>query len=152
MAKAQSFKTKLLQNGKTATGIKVSAKVVDALGSHKRPPVKVTINGHSYPSTVASMGGAYMVPVSAENRSKAGVAAGDTISVTLELDDKPRKVSVPTDLKKALAANPAAKEFFESISYSKQQRFTLSIEGAKTAETRERRIKKAIADLKAGIA
>ena len=78
------FRTTLLQNGKTATGIRVPEKVVESLGSGKRPAVSVTIKGHTYRSTVAVMGGVYMVGVSAENREKAQVSAGDEVEVDIE--------------------------------------------------------------------
>ena len=70
------FRTKILQSGKTATGIEVPAKVVAALGSSKRPPVRATIKGYTYRSTVAVMGGTFMLGVSDEVRKAAGVAGG----------------------------------------------------------------------------
>jgi hypothetical protein len=140
---AVRFRTTLLQGGKTATGIEVPSEAVKALGSHKRPPVKVTINDdHSYRSTVAVMGGKYMVGVSAENRGMAGVAAGDELDVSLELDTAPREVDVPADLAKGLKGD--AKRYFEGLSYSNKRRIVLAIEGAKTPETRQRRITKAL--------
>ena len=84
--------------GKTATGIPVPEEVVTSLGSSKRPPVRVTINGHTYRSTLASRGGQFMLPISAENRASAGVAAGDEVEVDIELDTAPREVTVPPDL------------------------------------------------------
>ena len=147
---SQSFKAVVELGGKTATGIEVPAAVVEALGAGKRPPVSVTIGKHTYRSTVAVMGGRFMVGISAENRSAAGVEAGDAIDVKLELDTKPREVEVPDDFAKALKKDAAAKKFFAGLSFSKKQRFVLSIEGAKTPETRERRIAKAVADLQAG--
>ena len=146
--KPVKFRTTILAAGKTATGIVVPPKVVEQLGSHKRPPVKVTINGHTYRSTIAVMGGRYMVGVSAENRSAAGVGAGDKVDVSVELDTEPREVKLPADFKKALAKHSAAKRHFEGLSYSKKRFFVLPIEGAKTAETRERRIDKAVATLR----
>src|SRR5437867_2874762 len=76
-------------SGKTATGIEVPGEVVAALGPSKRPAVRVTINGYTYPSTVAPLGGAFMLPVSAEVRAQAGVAAGDEVAVDVELDTAP---------------------------------------------------------------
>ena len=143
-----SFRATLEQNGKTATGIEVPPEVVESLGSNKRPPVKVTIDSHTYRSTVASMGGRYMVGVSAENREKAGVAAGDVLDVKLELDTAPREVSVPADLAKALRASKTVRAKFDKLSYSNKRRIVESIEGAKTAETRDRRIRKAVDELK----
>jgi hypothetical protein len=148
--KRATFRTTILGNDKSALGIEIPAEVVASLGTSKRPPVRVTINGKSYRSTIAVMGGKFMVGVSAENRKIVSVAAGDKVDVTLELDTEPRVVTVPPDLKKALDRHTDAKKFFDGLSYSKKQWFVLGIEGAKTAETRERRIAKAIAMLDEG--
>jgi uncharacterized protein YdeI (YjbR/CyaY-like superfamily) len=91
-----------------------------------------------------------MLPVSAEQRANAGVAAGDEVQVALELDTAPREVSVPADLAAALGKSAAARKFFEGLSYSNQRRIVLGIEDAKTPETRQRRIEKAVSNLKAG--
>lgn len=144
------FKATLLLAGKTATGIEVPPEVVEGLGKGKRPPVKVTIKRHTYRSTVAPMGGVYMIGVSAENREAAGVKAGDTFDVTVELDTEPREVVVPPDFAKALKADEGARTFFEGLSYSNKRRFVLSIEDAKTSETRQRRIDKSVATLHEG--
>src|SRR3977135_1260783 len=128
------FHTTLLQSGKTAVGIQVPNEVVEALGAGKRPPVRVTINGYTYRSTVAVMGGKYMLGVSADVREAAGVAGGDVVDVDVELDTATREVTVPPELRKALARNPKAKKFFDQLSYSKKRLYTLPIEKAKTAE------------------
>src|SRR5437870_4793145 len=78
--------------GKTATGMEVPQSVVDQLGGGKRPPVKVTINGYTYRNTIAVMGGRFLLGVSAEHRDGAGVSAGQTLDVTVELDAEPRTV------------------------------------------------------------
>jgi hypothetical protein len=134
------FRAVVELGGKTATGIEVPAEVVEGLGGSRRPAVNVTINGYGYRSTVASMGGRYLLPISAENRKGAGVAAGDEVEVTLELDTAPRELAVPADLAAALDGAPEAKRFFEGLSYSRRQRYVLQVEGAKKAETRQRRI------------
>ena len=144
------FHTTLLQSGKTATGIQVPNEVVESLGAGKRPPVRVTINGYTYRNTIAVMGGMFMVGVAAEHREKAGVAGGDQIDVEIELDTAPRELAVPLDFTTALAAHPAARRSFESLSYSRKQALVLPIEQAKTPETRQRRIDKALVMLKAG--
>ena len=144
------FHTTLLQSGKTATGIQVPNEVVESLGAGKRPPVRVTINGYTYRNTIAVMGGVFMVGVAAEHREKARVAGGDQIDVEIELDTAPRELAVPLDLSTALAAEPAARRSFESLSYSRKQALVLPIEQAKTPETRQRRIDKALVMLKAG--
>jgi hypothetical protein len=144
------FRALLQSAGKTATGIEVPPKIVEALGTSKRPPVRVTINGHTYRSTIAVMGGKFMVGVSAENRQAAGVAAGDELEITIENDTEPRKVAVPPDFAAALQLNPAAKQVFDKLSYSHKLQHVLAIEQAKTAETRERRIAKAVGMLLEG--
>jgi uncharacterized protein DUF1905/bacteriocin resistance YdeI/OmpD-like protein len=144
------FRATLELGGKTATGIAVPQKVVTSLGTSKRPAVRVTINGHTYRSTVASMGGRYMLPVSAENREHAGVAAGDEVDVDVELDTEPREVVVPPDFAKALKRDADAKRFFDGLSYSKKRSLVIPVEQAKAAETRQRRIDKAIAQLREG--
>jgi len=141
------LRTTLLQSGKTATGFQVPEEVIEKLGAGKRPPVRVTINKHTYRSTVAVMGGKYLVGVSAENRAAAGISGGDAITVELELDTAPREVAVPADLAKALSGNKTAKATFEKMSYSHKLRHVLAIESARTPETRARRIAKAISDL-----
>ncbi len=140
-----SFRTTLELGGKTATGIRVPPEVVERLGKGKKPPVRVTINGHTYRSTVAVMAGEYWLPVSAENRESAGIQAGDEVEVNLELDTEPREVTVPPDLTEALDRNPKARSYFEALSYSNKLRHVLAIEGAKTAETRQRRVDKSVA-------
>lgn len=133
--------------GKTATGIEVPVAVVESLAAGKKPAVKVTIAGHTYRTTVGSMGGRSMIPLSAENRQAAGVVAGDEVEVEIELDTEPRELVVPDDFASALDAVPAARVFFDGLSYSNRRRFTLSIDDAKTPETRQRRIDKAVATL-----
>ncbi|MGI8703725.1 MAG: YdeI/OmpD-associated family protein [Candidatus Limnocylindrales bacterium] len=144
------FRTTVLQGGKTATGIRVPDEVVEALGSGKRPAVRVTINGFTYRSTVAVMDGAYMVGVSAENRAGARVAGGDEVDVEIELDTAPREVTLPADFAAALDAEPGARRTFEALSYSKKSWHVLSIEGAKTDETRQRRIVRSVESLREG--
>jgi hypothetical protein len=143
-----AFTSTLFQEGKTATGIQVPAEIVDALCHGKRPPVKVTINSHTYRSTIAPMGGLFWIPVSAAVRAQAGIAAGDHLNVEVMLDDEPRTVDVPHDLAAALASDAAVNARFAALSYSNQRRITLQIESAKTAETRNRRITKAVDDLR----
>lgn len=145
------FRAVLLLARKTATGIEVPAEVVEALGPGRRPPVAVTLNGgHRYPSTVASMGGKFLVPVSAEHRAAAGIKAGDEVLVDLVVDTAPRVLVVPEDLAAALDAEPTARAAFDALSYSNQRRYTLAVEGAKAADTRARRVAKAVTDLLGG--
>jgi len=143
------FRTKVLLAGKTATGVEVPAKVVEGLGSSRRPLVRVTINGHTYRSAIAVMGGTYMLGISDDVRKKTGVGGGDTIDVDVELDTQAREVEVPPELAKALAKDAKAKKYFESLSYSGKYRLTAPIANGKTAETRERNLEKAMKELKA---
>jgi hypothetical protein len=141
------FRTTILRARQNATGVQVPAELVASLGTSKRPAVRVTINGHTYRSTVAVMGGVFMVGVSAENRASAGVAADDEVDVELALDTAPREVIVPADFAEALDRAPGARERFDSLSYSHKKAHVTPIEGAKTAETRQRRIAKAVSTL-----
>lgn len=143
------FRATLQLGGKTATGIEVPEDIVDRLGSGKRPAVRVTVNGHTYRSTLAPRGGRFLLPVSAEQREKAGVTAGDVLDVDIEIDNKPREVLVPADFAEALDRNADARLFFDGLSYSRKQWHVLAIEGAKTDETR-RRIDKSVTMLSEG--
>ena len=140
----------ILQSGKTAIGIEVPPRVVAALGSSKKPSVSVILNGYTYRSTVAVLGGKFMIPVSSEVRGAARVAGGDTLEVEVALDTAPRVLELPEDFALALASDAAANTFFAGLSYSNQRRHTLSIEAAKTPETRARRVAKAIEELRGG--
>jgi hypothetical protein len=144
------FRTTILQGDKTATGIRIPDEIVEGLGAGKRPPIRVTIRGYTYRSTVAVMGGAYMVGVSAEHRAGAGVKGGDVVDVGIELDTAPREVDVPPELAAALDAEPAARRTFEALSNSNKGWHVLQVTGAKTDETRERRIAKSIEALREG--
>ena len=144
------FRASIELAGKTATGIEVPAAVVAKLGSSKKPAVRVTIKGYTYRSTVASMGGRFMLPVSAEVREAAGVAARDKVDVDVELDTAPREVTVPADLSRALTRDAAARRFFEGLNFSSKQRIVIAIESAKTPETRARRIAKSVSSLREG--
>jgi len=141
------FKAVLQANGKTATGIEVPAEVMADLGGGKRPLIKVTINGHTYPSAIGIMSGKSLIPVSADNRAKAGIAAGDLLDVTIELDTGKREIAVPDDLRRALATNDVAQRAFEALSNSGKKRHVLSVEAAKTDETRQKRIAKTLEEL-----
>jgi hypothetical protein len=143
------FRATLGLHGKTATGFEVPPKVVEQLGSTKRPPVQVTINGYTYRNTVAVMGGKYMVGVSAEHRKAARISAGDKLEIELVLDREPREVAVPADLARALKGDPDAKRRFDALSYSHRKEWVRSIEDAKTPETRQRRIDKAMSAMSA---
>ncbi len=144
------FHTTILQGDKTATGIHVPDAIVEALRSGRRPAVKITIKGFTYRSTVAVVSGRFMVGVSAENRAGAGVAGGDEVDVDIELDTSPREVTVPADFAAALDVEPNARRTFDGLSYSNRSWHVMSIEGAKTDETRQRRIAKSVGALREG--
>lgn len=136
--------------GKTATGIRVPAEIVEALGAGRRPPVRVTINGYTYASTIAVMGGNYMLPISAENREGAGVTAGDEVEVNLELETKPREVVMPGDMADVVNGDDEAREFFAGLSPSYKKAYVTWIESAKKAETRQARLDKITGFLRDG--
>ena len=144
------FRATVLQTGKTTTGIEVPARIVEALGRGKRPAVTIAINGYTYRNTVAVMGGIYMIGISAEHRAGTGVEGGDEVDVDIELDTAPREVEVPADFAAALDAEPDARRMFDALSYSNKSWHTLQIAGAKTDETRQRRIAKSVDALRGG--
>jgi hypothetical protein len=144
------LRAKVLLSGKTACGVEVPEKVVTDLGSTRRPPVRVTINGYTYRSSIAPMSGTYMLGISEEVRNNTGVKAGDVVDIDLELDTAPREITVPADLKAALDRDPKAKAFFEGLSYSNKRRLVEPIAAIKTPETKERRVERTIANLRAG--
>jgi hypothetical protein len=150
----QRFRATLRLHGRTATGITVPAAVVEALGAGRRPPVRVTLHApdgpYTYRSTVAPMGGELLLPVSAERRTAAGLAAGDEVDVEVEHDTEPRVVEVPEDLAAALDADAVARRFFDALPVSHQRAYTTWIESAKKPDTRARRVDEATAALHAG--
>jgi hypothetical protein len=144
------FKTTLLQaEGMNAVGMVIPPEIVEGLGAGKKPPVKVTIKGYAYRSTVAVMGGKYMVGVAAEHREKAGVKGGDKVEVMLELDTAPREVEVPKDLAAALK-KAGARAAFDKLAFTHRKEHVRAIEEAKAPETRARRIEKSVAMVLAG--
>jgi len=144
------FRTTVERGGKTATGLLVPDEVVAALRAGKRPPVQVTVGGHTYRTTVASMGGRFLVPLSAENRTAAGVAAGDDVEVDVLLDTAAREVTVPADLLDALEHDDQARQFFDDLAYSHRKEWVRWIEESKKIETRTSRILRAVESLRAG--
>jgi hypothetical protein len=144
-----TFETTLAGSG-GKTGIVVPPDAVERLGAGRRPPVHVEVGGHTYRSTVAVMGGQYLVGVNADVRAATGLAAGDPVRVTLTLAESPREVDVPADLAAALAADEQAGAFFTSLSNSLQRYHVDAVTGAKTAETRQRRIDRALALFRSG--
>ena len=140
------FSTTMSQMGNN-TGIEVPAGVVAALDGGKRPAVVVSVNGYQYRSTVASMGGKYLLPFSADRRKESGIGGGDAIDVELTLDTTPRSVEVPADLQSALSASPQAAAAWDTLSYTHKKEHVRSVLDAKKAETRTRRVAAVVAKL-----
>lgn len=144
-----NYRTAIARSGPNNTGIPVPDEVVESLGAGKRPPVTVTLNGsYTYRSTVATMDGAFIVSFSKEHREKSGLGGDDEVEVDLVLDTAPREIEVPQDLKAALEAEPDALAFWNTLSFSAKRGHVDPINGAKTPETRQRRIEKSIAKLR----
>jgi len=143
-----TYRTVLVLNGNNV-GIDVPEELVLGLGKGKRPPVVVTINGYTYRSTVAPMGGAYLIPLAAVHRDAAGVAGGEEHEISLELDDQPRTVEVPDDLATALEG-AGLRPVFDALSYSHRKAHVNAVLEAKAAATRERRIAKLLEMLRPG--
>jgi hypothetical protein len=140
------FSTKMAQMGNN-TGIEVPADVVTALGAGKRPPVNVNVNGYEYRSTVAPMGGKYLLPFSADRRKESGIHGGDPIDVELTLDSASRTVEVPDDLQAALNSSATAAAAWGKLSYTHRKEHVRSVLDAKKTETRTRRIAAVVAKL-----
>jgi hypothetical protein len=134
--------------GRTATGIPVPNEVIEALGSGRRPPVTITINGYTYRTTAVRMGGRFLVPLSAENREAAGVTAGEEITVEIENDAAPREVMLPDDLADAMDA--AARATYDGLAFTHRKEWVRWVEEAKKPETRMARIAKTVAALREG--
>lgn len=138
-----SFETDLTGFGNN-TGIVVPPEVVDDLDAGKRPAVDVDLDGYRFRSTIGVVAGQSLISVSAAIRRDTGLAAGDPISVTLTLNDTPRDVSIPEDFATAMQRSAGIEEFFNALSNSLQRYHVDRITSAKTDETRQRRIDKAI--------
>ncbi len=145
-----TFRTTVELGGKTATGLPIPDDVMRALGPGKRPAVRVSIGDHTYRTTVGSMGGRHLVPLSAENRSAAGVVAGDEVEVTIEADTADREVIVPDDLISAFADDSPSRDLFDALAYSHRKEWVRWIEDAKRPETRATRIAATVDALRAG--
>ncbi|AJF63239.1 YdeI/OmpD-associated family protein [Streptomyces vietnamensis] len=129
-------------------GLEVPPEVVAALGGGARPPVTITVNGHSWRSRVAILRGRHLLGLSNANRHAAGVEIGEEVEVELELDTEPRVVEEPADFAQALDADPAARAAYDNLTHSRKREHVRAIESAKKPDTRQRRIEKAIATLR----
>jgi hypothetical protein len=148
-ANGATFDTTVSASGNN-TGIAVPDEVIEHLGHGKRPPVLVNVNGYEYRSTVAVMGGRYMIGLSAAVRAATGLKGGDPIRVSLTVAESPREVDVPADFAAALHAQETARLFFDKLSNSLQRYHVDNINAAKAPETRQRRIDKAVSLFLAG--
>jgi hypothetical protein len=135
----------VISGSATKTGIVVPEAIIAELGAGKRPPLHVTVNGYQYRTTVAVMGGRYLLGVNADVRAATGLKAGDAVRVTLTVADLPREVVIPDDFADRLSNDDPARTFFAALSNSLQRYHIDTINAARTAETRQRRIDKAIA-------
>jgi hypothetical protein len=140
------FETELQFADGRNTGIEVPPELVESLGAGKRPPVVVTVNGFEYRSTIAPMGGRFLIPFSSDKRAATGLDGGDAIVVDLELDTAPRTVELPDDFAAALDA-AGARTAWDRLAPSHKKAHVTAIEQAKAAETRQRRIDKAVAQI-----
>jgi hypothetical protein len=144
------FRTMLLQTSTTATGFRVPEDVMTELAGGRAPKIAATINGHTWRTSVATINGGPMVGVNADVRAATGVRGGEEIEVDLVRDTAPRTIEVPADLSGALDADPVARRTFDALSYSNKRFWVEPIVGAKSDETRQRRIEKAVATLREG--
>ncbi len=143
------FQAQIIPSG-NAAGVEVPPEVMKALGPQARPPIVVTINGHSWRTRVALMRGQRLVGISAANRTASGVAMGDIVEFDLELDREPREVEEPPDLAAALDDDPEARSAFNRLPFGLKRKRVADVEDAKSTEVRQRRIEKLIADVKEG--
>lgn len=144
------FRATVELNGRTATGFEVPVEVVSRLGQGRRPTVLVRVGNHTYASTVAVTGGRWMLPLSAANRTAAGVSAGDEVEVELAADTAPRVVELPEDLSAALSADPAARATYDALPPSHRKEWVRWVSEAKRSETRSDRLSRTVAALSAG--
>ncbi len=147
--KSATFETTVAVTGNN-TGIVVPEEAIEQLGAGQRPPVLVSVNGYEYRNTVGVMGGKHMISISAAVRKATGLKGGDPIRVTLTVADTPREVELPADFAAALAADEQASAFFGKLSNSLQRYHIDNVTAAKSADTRQRRIDKAVALFRAG--
>ncbi len=140
----------LASTGGNTTGFRIPDEFVAELGGGARPKVAVTVNGFQFRSSIARMGGEYWLGVSAERRAAGKMTAGDVLELDVVLDTQERTIDVPEDLAAALAREPAARAFFDGLSFSNKRYHVEQITGAKTAATRERRVAKAVQTLSEG--
>lgn len=133
-----------------ATGIRIPFDVEKVFGTRARVPVRGTINGFAFRSSIFPMSGGHYMAVNKETRAGAKATGGETVSVVMERDDEPRTITPPPDFERALKASKAAQAMWDKLSYTHRKEHVRAIEEAKRPETRARRIQKAVTDLAAG--
>jgi hypothetical protein len=147
---AVTLKTTSQKRG-PAAAVVLDDDLVNAIGEGaKRFPVRATVNGYTWRTTVARMGGEFLVGLNREVREGAGVQAGDTVDAEIELDTAPREVEVPDALVRALAADKQAGAAFEALSFTHRKEYARWVAEAKREETRDRRVAEAIQMLREG--
>jgi hypothetical protein len=134
----------------SAARVEVPAEVVESLGGGRRPPIVITINGHTWRSRIALMDGKILIGLSAANRRGAGIEVGDLVDVDVRLDEEPRVVQEPADFAAALDSDPAVRAAYDRLAFSHKRRHVMAVEGAKKPETRRRRIDQAIEKIRDG--
>jgi len=144
------FRTELESTGGTTTGFAVPASVVEALGAGRRPKVAATVLGYTWRTSIASMGGRFLLGASAAVRDAAGLTAGELYTVAVEVDAAPRSVEVPDDLGAALAASAPAASAWQALTYSRQRQLAEAVLAAKKPETRARRVATTVEQLASG--
>jgi Domain of unknown function (DUF1905)/Bacteriocin-protection, YdeI or OmpD-Associated len=133
----------LLQGSETssATFVAIPARIMKSFGGRIRVPVRATVNGTTYRTTICDMGSGPMIGVAAATRKAAGIERGQRVNVALEVDTEERTVAVPADFAKAMTA--AERRAFDAMSYTHRKEYVIWIEDAKKPDTRTRRIEKA---------
>jgi hypothetical protein len=145
-----TLRTTLLRRG-PAAAVVLDEEQVAAIGEGaKRFPVVATVNGYSWRTSVARMGGEFLVGLNLEVRESAGVEAGDAVDATIELDTAHRDVEVPEPLADALAEDPAARAAFDALAFTHRKEFTRWVVDAKRQETRARRVAQTLEMLREG--
>jgi hypothetical protein len=146
------FSTKLFgREGTEIAGLTPPFDVGEVFGRKGRVPVKGTINGFPFRSSLMNMGDGYMMAVNAAMRVGGKCKAGDKVKVVMELDEDVRKVEVPAYLKKIINSDAVTKERWAKLSFTHQKEYVREIEGAKKKETRERRIAQMMDALRQGL-
>ena len=143
---SKTFKATIVRNGSTCF-IPLTFDPKAVFGK-VRAPVSVTLNGYTFRSTIAAMGGPPCIPLKKSNREAAGLEGGETIDVSLALDTEKREVSPPEDFRRSLETSRGALARWNRLSYSHQREHVEAIESAKKPETRARRIEAALRMLK----